>query len=228
MRGFHTGILFSLLLHFPEPTTAWQSRNIASTTRRPCQVSCQLHPKRVIDGPHRVDLHRKNDPIVVIAATKAQSPYSALYGLSRRGILDRIFAATAVLTTATTTAQPQRSNAADATAATTTSQRLPLDALLYRIVRVREATLLESRLIRNGTFKDVQRANIKLAVRFMVENYRLNDAFLAASTYLSGNNKRLEATQVGQAAVQNLYTILEYFDSADVENLKVRNSISKR
>jgi hypothetical protein len=101
-----------------------------------------------------------------------------------------------------------------------------LDALLYRIVRVREATLLESRLIRNGTFKDVQRANIKLAVRFMVENYRLNDAFLAASTYLkSGNNKRLEATQVGQAAVQNLYTILEYFDSADVENLKVRNRV---
>lgn len=99
--------------------------------------------------------------------------------------------------------------------------RQPLDELLYRILRVREATLQESRLIRSGKFKDVQRANIKLAVRFMVENYRLNDAFVAASTYLDGANRRLEASQVGQSAVQNLYTILEYFDSSDVENLKV-------
>ena len=100
--------------------------------------------------------------------------------------------------------------------------RESLDELLYRIVRVREATEMESRLIKTGKFKDAQRANIKLAVRFMVDNYRLNDAFLAASTYLEGTNRRLEASQLGQSATQNLITILEYFDASDVQNLKVR------
>lgn len=99
--------------------------------------------------------------------------------------------------------------------------RPPLDDLLYTILRVREATEQESRLIRTGKFKDVQRANVKLAVRFMVENYRLADAFVSAAAYLDGNDRRIAAGEVGQAAVQNLVTILEYFDSSDVQNLKV-------
>lgn len=100
-------------------------------------------------------------------------------------------------------------------------QQQPLDELLYRIVRVREATQQEARLIKNGKFKDVQRANVKLAVKFMVQNYRLNDAFVGASSYLDGNDRRVQAGQVGQTVVQNLQTILEYFDSSDVQNLKV-------
>ena len=103
----------------------------------------------------------------------------------------------------------------------TAATRESLEELLYRIVRVREATEMETRLIKTGKFKDAQRANIKLAVRFMLDNYRLNDAFLAASTYLDGTNRRLEATQLGQSATQNLVTILEYFDASDVQNLKV-------
>lgn len=110
-------------------------------------------------------------------------------------------------------------------AATQQRQRQPLADLLYRILRVREATQQEARLIRSGKFKDVQRANVKLAVKFMVDNYRLNDAFVAASAYLDGNAKRVEAGQVGTTAVQNLYTILEYFDSSDVQNLKVCISV---
>ena len=102
------------------------------------------------------------------------------------------------------------------------ASRPPLTDLLYTILRVREATEQETRLISSGKFKDVQRANIKLAVRFMVENYRLADAFVAAAAYLDGNERRISAGNVGQAAVQNLVTILEYFDSADVQNLKVR------
>jgi hypothetical protein len=101
-------------------------------------------------------------------------------------------------------------------------ERPPLDGLLYRILRVREATQQEMRLIKNGTFKDVQRANIKLAVKFMIENYQLNDAFVGASAYLETNDRRVAAGATGQAAVQNLFTILEYFDSSDVQNLKVR------
>jgi hypothetical protein len=99
-------------------------------------------------------------------------------------------------------------------------KRASLNDSLYRILRVREATLQETRLIKNGTFKDVQRNNVKLAIRFMVENYRLNDAFVGASSYLPGDVK-LAAVEVGQSAVSNLYTILEYFDAGDVENIKV-------
>ena len=89
---------------------------------------------------------------------------------------------------------------------------------------MREATEQETRLIRTGKFKDIQRANIKLAVKFMVENYRLADTLVAAAAYIEGgNDRRLEAGQLGQNAVQNLLTILEYFDAADVQNLKVRS-----
>ena len=91
---------------------------------------------------------------------------------------------------------------------------------LYYILRVREATEQETRLIKSGKFKDVQRANVKLAVRFMVDNYRLNDNFIAASAFLTGD-KKIKAVDLGQTVVQNLYTILEYFDSSDVENIKV-------
>ncbi|GAX14584.1 hypothetical protein FisN_6Lh364 [Fistulifera solaris] len=106
--------------------------------------------------------------------------------------------------------------------AVSAATREPLSDVLYRIMRVREATQQETRLIKTGKFKDVQRANVKLAVKFMVDNYRLNDAFVTASSYLEGSDsRRVEASQVGQTAVQNLYTILEYFDSADVQNLKV-------
>lgn len=91
---------------------------------------------------------------------------------------------------------------------------------LYYILRVREATEQETRLIKSGKFKDVQRANVKLAVRFMIDNYRLNDNFIAASAFLTGD-KKIKAVDLGQNVVQNLYTILEYFDSGDVENIKV-------
>eukprot|EP00557_Chaetoceros_sp_GSL56_P006908 CAMPEP_0176497872 /NCGR_PEP_ID=MMETSP0200_2-20121128/11984_1 /TAXON_ID=947934 /ORGANISM="Chaetoceros sp., Strain GSL56" /LENGTH=265 /DNA_ID=CAMNT_0017895971 /DNA_START=136 /DNA_END=933 /DNA_ORIENTATION=+ len=91
---------------------------------------------------------------------------------------------------------------------------------LYYILRVREATEQETRLIKSGKFKDVQRANVKLAVKFMVDNYRLNDNFIAASAFLTGD-RRIKAGDIGQTVVQNLYTILEYFDASDVENIKV-------
>lgn len=103
-----------------------------------------------------------------------------------------------------------------------------LDSYLYKIVRVREATLQESRLIKTGKFKDMQRANVKLAIKFMVQNYRLSDSVVGASTFLSGgNSQQMRAIDTGQMAVQNLQTILEYFDSSDVENIKVgKNSMN--
>ena len=93
---------------------------------------------------------------------------------------------------------------------------------LYYILRVREATEQESRLISSGQFKDVQRANVKLAVRFLLQNYKLSDNVIVSTAKLiADSSKRQAATEAGQRAVENLYTILEYFDSRDVENLKV-------
>ncbi|KAL7526679.1 hypothetical protein ACHAWF_001871, partial [Thalassiosira exigua] len=97
---------------------------------------------------------------------------------------------------------------------------LPLSSYIYNVLRVREATEQETRLISTGKFKNVQRANVKLAVKFMINNYKLSDSVVAASSYLKGN-ARVQASGVGQSAVQSLYTIVEYFDSSDVENIKV-------
>jgi hypothetical protein len=74
----------------------------------------------------------------------------------------------------------------------------------------------------------MQRANVKLAVKFMVQNYKLSDSVVAASTFLSGgNSQQMSAIDTGQMAVQNLQTILEYFDASDVQNIKVgSNSMS--
>lgn len=97
-----------------------------------------------------------------------------------------------------------------------------LDDYLYKIIRVKEATQQERRLIKSGKFKDMQRANVKLAVKFMVQNYRLSDSVVGASAFLSGGNtQQMMAIDTGQMAVQNLQTILEYFDTSDVENIKV-------
>lgn len=68
----------------------------------------------------------------------------------------------------------------------------------------------------------MQRANVKLAVKFMVQNYNLSDSVIGASAFLSGGNtQQMMAIDTGQMAVQNLQTILEYFDTSDVENIKV-------
>lgn len=101
-------------------------------------------------------------------------------------------------------------------------ERPSLESLLYTVLRVKEAAQQEMRLIKSGKFKDVQRANVKLAVKFMVYNYKLSDTMISASAFIQDTNKRLAAGDIGQAAVQNLLTILEYFDSSDVQNIKVK------
>jgi hypothetical protein len=130
---------------------------------------------------------------------------------------------TAITTTTTTTAATggiQPAFAAEEPQGGNGGVQKTVQTPLYYILRVREATEQETRLIKSGKFKDVQRANVKLAVKFMVDNYRLNDNFIAASAFLTGD-RRIKAGDIGQSVVQNLYTILEYFDASDVENIKV-------
>lgn len=121
---------------------------------------------------------------------------------------------------ATVLASPLVASAEEEAAKSAAPKRLPLSSYVYNILRVREATEQETRIINNKKFKDAQRANVKLAIKFILNNYKLSDSVIAASSYLSGN-ARVQASGVGQSAVQSLFTIIEYFDSSDVENIKV-------
>jgi len=150
----------------------------------------------------------------------AQRPRLQLEAISRRNLLVATIASTSSVASALWSPFP----AIAAEATTTTTVVVPdLDTYLYKVMRVREATEQERRLISTGKFKDRARQNVKLAIRFMIQNYQLSDSMVAASAYLNGNMVQIKANDVGQAAVQNLQTILEYFDSSDVENLKVRS-----
>lgn len=139
---------------------------------------------------------------------------------TRRGFLETsVLSTVGILTSLSTQTQPALADEEQSSTSLDEDVKT-VQTPLYYVVRVREATDQESRLIKSGKFKDVQRANVKLAVKFMVENYRLNDNIIAASAYLTGN-KRIQAVEAGQSTVQNLFTILEYFDSSDVQNIKV-------
>merc|ERR1712216_447010 len=93
----------------------------------------------------------------------------------------------------------------------------PVKTALYTVLRVQESTLQEARLIRTNNFKDLQRNNIKMATKMMVENTRIIDVVVKASAYATDPNKVSEADEKGKAAVQDLLVILDYFDEVDQE-----------
>eukprot|EP00581_Thalassiosira_minuscula_P011844 CAMPEP_0183724620 /NCGR_PEP_ID=MMETSP0737-20130205/18044_1 /TAXON_ID=385413 /ORGANISM="Thalassiosira miniscula, Strain CCMP1093" /LENGTH=253 /DNA_ID=CAMNT_0025955247 /DNA_START=65 /DNA_END=826 /DNA_ORIENTATION=+ len=162
---------------------------------------------------------------VSISASSSESDTTSLSQTanSRRSFLSNAIATTAA---AVTVAQSPLAAFAEEAPAQSSSKIKPLSDYIYNILRVREATEQETRLINTGKFKDVQRANVKLAVKFILNNYRLSDSVIAASSYLKGN-ARVQASGLGQSAVQSLYTIIEYFDSSDVENIKVNSLAGK-
>lgn len=158
-----------------------------------------------------------------VVVSPRQSCSTRLEASRRDWLVTAAAAAASAAVLATTAPQPALAAAA---AAAASNKRKTLDECIYNIMRVREATFQESRLINSGKFKDVQRANVKLAVKFILNNYRLSDTFIAAAAYLDNNSQRVAAGEVGQGAVQDLQTILEYFDSSDVQNIKVGASDS--
>jgi hypothetical protein len=93
------------------------------------------------------------------------------------------------------------------------------------VLRVQEACSQEKRLIKSGKFKDVQRANIKLAVNLMLTNYALLDNVNQASTLARGRSQ--EALNVGVGAVEALQQVLDYFDSSS-KSLKVDTISSEK
>jgi len=93
----------------------------------------------------------------------------------------------------------------------------PLKTALVTVLRVQESTLQEARLITTGNFRDLQRNNIKMATRMMIENSKINDVIVKASAFTSDPSKVSEANEKGRAAVQDLTVILDYFDEQDRE-----------
>ena len=81
---------------------------------------------------------------------------------------------------------------------------------LVLILRVKEATQQETRLITTGKYKELQRLNVKRAVKFMLDNYSLQDRFIAASTFAPLDQQQL-ATSYAQSSVEPLIQIIEYF-----------------
>jgi len=159
------------------------------------------------------------------STTTKSAPSSSFMLLSRRNMFQKSaatmlgFASVVAVSPTPSSSFIAIARAADSDNDSTNS----LESYLYSIIRVREATQQERRLISTGKFKDVQRANVKLAIKFMIQNYRLADSVVGAAAYVGGGNSQsMKAIDVGQTAVQNLQTILEYFDSQDVENIKVR------
>uniref|UniRef100_A0A7S3ZBL9 Uncharacterized protein n=1 Tax=Lotharella globosa TaxID=91324 RepID=A0A7S3ZBL9_9EUKA len=60
---------------------------------------------------------------------------------------------------------------------------VPLRPILVPILRVQEAAVQEANLIRTGNYKDYARADIKLAVKYMLEAYELPSNLDTAATY---------------------------------------------
>lgn len=87
---------------------------------------------------------------------------------------------------------------------------LPLEPELVLILRVQEATAQETRLIKTGKYKELQRLNIKRAVRFLLDNYELQQRFVNAASY-APRSRVVSAGSAGNAAAEALIQILEYF-----------------
>eukprot|EP00439_Symbiodinium_sp_Y106_P009128 s4901_g1.t1 len=86
-----------------------------------------------------------------------------------------------------------------------------LDEAIYLISRVQEATVQQERLVTTGKFKDVQRNSITMALNMMLDNYKLADQVVAASGYVEPKASIMQASQVGNEAVDALETAKEYF-----------------
>lgn len=93
---------------------------------------------------------------------------------------------------------------------------IPADGIfgtpIYLILRVMEATEQQERLVKSGKYKDLQRANIKMAVRMMLTNYNLEKSVKELSMTLP-KDKRADAQARGRSANEALVTLKDYFDT---------------
>lgn len=133
------------------------------------------------------------------------TPVGSAAPATRMPLLRRELLSIALATTTSSAALP-------AFAAQKKLQRAPLKPELVLILRVKEACEQETRLIKTGKFKELQRLNVKRAIGMMIENYDLRDRFVRASAYAPADRVS-DATIYGNTATEALIQILEYFPS---------------
>ena len=143
MGSWNFLLCFSLLCH--------SACGLASSTRRSKTMGFAA-PSSTINIIEESNIQQRQLPSVY---REAESTSSAQ--LSRRSA---IASATMLMSAvfASTTNSPVQAADPDVVI-------VGLDSYLYRIIRVKEATQQEKRLIQTGKFKDTQRANVKLWVR---------------------------------------------------------------
>ncbi|GAB5372821.1 hypothetical protein AAMO2058_001697400 [Amorphochlora amoebiformis] len=95
-----------------------------------------------------------------------------------------------------------------------TKDRQPLRPILLPILRVQEATVQESNLIKTGAYKDYARADVKLAIQYMLEAYELPQNMDSAATYASQENY-YEAVDAYQKVVESLRSILSDYSGEE-------------
>jgi hypothetical protein len=86
-----------------------------------------------------------------------------------------------------------------------------LQEALYYVSRVQEATVQQERLVSTGKFKDTQRNNIRMALKMMLDNYKLSDNIVTASAYASPQDRVMKASEAGKEAIDVLETTRDYF-----------------
>eukprot|EP00466_Bigelowiella_natans_P015228 jgi/Bigna1/126541/aug1.2_g1249 len=91
----------------------------------------------------------------------------------------------------------------------------PLKPILLPILRVQEATVQEANLIKTGAYKDYARADIKLAIQYMLEAYELPQNMDTASTY-ANQEDYFKAVESYQKVVSYLQSILADYSEKDM------------
>lgn len=101
--------------------------------------------------------------------------------------------------------------------AATADESAPQDTheALLLLLRAQESTSQELNLLKTGKYKNFQRANVKLAVRYILRNYGLTTNFAK----LSNTSTKLKT--LSDSIISNLNTILEYFDDRNTDSLKI-------
>jgi hypothetical protein len=104
-----------------------------------------------------------------------------------------------------------------AVAAAVKMPKVDLQEELVVILRVQESCAQQTRLVKTGKFKELQRLNVKRAIRMMIDNSYMQSRFARATVYVDRSDVAT-ATEAGATAVEALTQILEYFPQDLVAN----------
>jgi len=95
--------------------------------------------------------------------------------------------------------------------------KVDLQEELVGILRVQESCSQQTRLVKTGKFKELQRLNVKRAIRMMIDNSDMQSRFARATVYVDRADVPT-ATEAGNTAVEALTQIIEYFPQDLVAN----------